>query len=490
MLAEEIRTSEAPIILAEVIDSKEVSRPAPGNAGREESGYALTLKVHEVLRGDLKAQTIRIPFSPSGYARTWEFKASPAKGMKLLVFLEDGKAEEWNDYGMPNTIRMLKTFDDPPVKTWRKILEFWSLQPKEKQEKALRDGCLGEDMGFRLYCVDVLGQKAYKQDPDAMDARSFLWEVYTDKRADIDTCIACDSTFRNVFRRYGWQSYEPRYAILHSVIERTWEDKTQDRQSIGYALLELAAYSSHREETLELLSTIAEGPREDVAGAAALYAGRLYDFFPGTKEDKAFNAKLLAALAKWMTKGKTGSADSAGAGVAVFLLGELPKLGIEREDLAKFAAEDKEYSAEAKSRLAAGRSDLDAGLKKMKRLAVDQGPPIVQRCLAACVGKKIRVVAKALWERTPEFGVALDAPGSLVWLPGLEKWPFDFPDAKGYIVAAGELVQKADIPVFRWEKGKPFGEGLPVPKPYDLKEMSRRFVLENAKWEFIQGEDR
>ena len=483
---EKIRADGGPIILAEVLEAVEAARPEAGAPDRTGHGYTITLKVHEVLRGDLKAETIRIPFSPKGYARTWEDDAKPQKGMKLLVFLAGGEGKQWNDYGIPDTIRSIEAFDAATVKTVRKILSHWAIQSPADQEKALRAGCLDDDRGFRLYCAGALCDRALRRGPEAPEVLSFLWEVYTDDRVDIDTWQVCDSTFQNTFRSFGWGTYEPRYAILRKLVDRTWKDKDQSSyQSLQGLLGALAGYCNHRGETLELLTTIANGAREDIGGGAALFMCRLYEFFPATKGEQAMNARLLARLVELMAKGQPGSAEGAATGVDQ-LVRELPKICVERPDLAELVrnSADKDYRREAKERLAITKRVLDDYLTKLKPLAVGEGPPMVQQDLAAHLGEKVRMVGKMSWERTPDFGTALQVNGCLVWFPDVAKWPFDFPPPN-YVLATGTLAQAEDIPVFRYEKGKPFGQGLPVPEPYNLKDMSRRFLLRDAKWELI-----
>jgi hypothetical protein len=481
-----LRQTSTPIVLAEVTGAKAVSRPWHKDPNRIDHGYDITLKVHEVLRGDLKSKTIEIPFSPKGYSRTWEDDAPPTKGMKVLAFLASGQGDKWNDYGLPGTIRVLKTFDDAVVKTLRKVLAFWAITPEEKQEEALRQGCFDNDLGFRLYCVYVLHDRALHSVPQAAETLSFLWQVYTDPRTDLDTWQACDNAFWNKYRPLGWKTYEPRYAILHSLVERTWNDEANSPyQSVNWALLSLAGYPNHRPETFALLSTIADGSRPNMGFGAATYLGYLYEFFPAGDEQRALNAKVLAKLKEWMAGGPhsdTGASDAAS------LLRESVMRGVERQDLIALArqAVDGNCPKSAKNLVSAGLRDFEQGIRKMRPLPEDQSPPIVQDALAQYIGKTVRVIGQASWERTPEYGAALEVDHRLIWLPDMEKWPFDFPPDK-YIVAKGKVVQKDDMPVFRYEKGKPFGDGLPVPQPYGLKEMSQRFVLKDATWEFIES---
>ncbi|MCY2926593.1 MAG: hypothetical protein NT031_14370, partial [Planctomycetota bacterium] len=117
----------------------------------------------------------------------------------------------------------------------------------------------------------------------------------------------------------------------------------------------------------------------------------------------------------------------------------------------------------------------------------EEGPPVVWRNPAPWVGKTVRLVGwpTELWlTREPQPAVQLhDGP---VGLLNAGMWSHDYPQRDVRIQVTGELVQVEDIPVFRYEKGKPFGHGLPVPEPYSLKDMSRRLVLQNAKWEFLK----
>lgn len=483
---EEIERTKGPIVLAEVTEAQEVSRPNPHAPDKKDPGYAITLSVHEVLRGDLPARTIQIPFSSKGYAYVWEFDDRPKKGMKVLVFLKDGQGDQWNDFGLPDTIRPVTAFDEASVKTLRRILEFWAIQPANKREKALRDGCLGEDLGFRQYGAGVLQQRALRPGPEAPEVLSFLWEIYTDPRLDIATWWCCENAFANTFRSMGWQTYEPRYAILRSLVAKTWADTNQTAYRGGGVLRPLLAYEKHRGETLTLLATIAEGPREDVASGAAIYISELYEFFPADDAEKALNAKVLAAIAKLMGKPNSVSASSAAMGLAR-LVRDSVKMGLEGKDLAEFIkdAGAKEYPKPVMNWLISSRQAL-AAASQPRPAADTEGLPVVRHSLAAYVGKTVRLVGPPSWERTKEYGTAMEVGHCLVWLPNVRQWPFSHPNPDQRIQATGDLVQVEDIPVFRYEKGKPFGHGLPVPEPYSLKDMSRRLVLQNAKWEFLK----
>ena len=51
------------------------------------------------------------------------------------------------------------------------------------------------------------------------------------------------------------------------------------------------------------------------------------------------------------------------------------------------------------------------------------------------------------------------------------------------ILITGTLTNRDDLKVFRYEPGKPFGIGLPVPETYNLESARQRYVLIDASWQ-------
>ena len=50
------------------------------------------------------------------------------------------------------------------------------------------------------------------------------------------------------------------------------------------------------------------------------------------------------------------------------------------------------------------------------------------------------------------------------------------------MLVVGKLTETYDLPVFRYRRGEPFGNGLPVPEDFSLHDASHRLVLVNVSW--------
>jgi hypothetical protein len=72
-------------------------------------------------------------------------------------------------------------------------------------------------------------------------------------------------------------------------------------------------------------------------------------------------------------------------------------------------------------------------------------------------------------------------------LPGKKSWEFDRAGGKT-VLLTGVLQAAADLPVFRYEPGAAFGEGLPVPEPYDLDASRRRYLLKDMVYQLLPKE--
>jgi len=486
LLPERVREDGAPILLGEIARAEAVQRPAGAKGERPREGYAITIAVHEVLRGPLDAKEIEIRFSSKGYARVWESDDKPEPGMKVLVYLASGEGPQWQDYGLPGSIVRLKTFDDSVVKTQRRILRFWSIPTAEEQEKALKEGCFDADLGFRLYCVRVLCDRAFPPKAGARETDSFLWEVFNDPRADLETLIACDNHFWNRFRSLGWYTFEPRYRPWLAAIERHMkEEGVIHHNSFDYAVTAVCCFSTHREEVLRLLLAIIGGRKEIYKFGTTQRIGLLYEIAPATAEAKQFNERILEKLRELLSAKDVTVADGAACALGQICVGS-SKLGFPYESVHVLVGEEakKGHDPHVKNRLQAYVREAEAAAIRTKRVRRDAAPPLALANWAAHVGERVRVVGQASYERTPEWGAAVKAGDGRLWVEGVERWPFDFPVGH-VLLLTGVLSQAHDVPVFRYVKGQPFGDGLPVPEPFDLKDASRRFVLREATWELI-----
>lgn len=484
---ERIRQDTSPIILAEITRTAPKTLPPERQGLPQRQGYAISLRVHEVLRGTLAARRVEIPFSSKGYSGVWESDAKPKVGMKVLVYLRSGRGAEWQDYGMPGTFVPLDTFQDPRVATVRRTIRFWRIEDPLKKRKALESGCFDDDMGFRGYCIGVLAGKARRDDDAAArKASAFLWEVFNDRRTSVEHVVQCDNFFWNEYRALGWYTFEPRYAIVANAVRRHMSQKREiDRNVFAWAVRRLCAYPRHRKDVLSLLLQIVHGKKDIYKFGTALWIGSLYEIGATDRETKRFNAELLSQLRKCLSSDNASVAD--GAACALGRICErAARHGLLSDKLRRVVTEaaKKTRNSQVKSRLSSSLGRALKVAKATKRVDLEKGPPLIQGQWDKYDGKRIRLVGSVAWERTKEYGVAVEVNSQLVWLEGVSIWRSGRPPRKKVLVT-GVLVAVDDKPVFRYKRGDPFGVGLPVPKPFDPAKLRRRYVLRNATWEFL-----
>lgn len=485
--SERIRQDTTPIVLAEIAQSTPKTLPPERQGLPRRQGYAISLRVHEVLRGTLAARRIEIPFSSKGYSRVWEFDAKPKAGMKALVYLSSGRGTEWKDYGVPGTIVPLNTFQDARVATVRKTLRFWRIGDPLKQRRALESGCFDDDMGFRSYCISVLVREARGEYAVARKTRSFLWEVFNDPRTSVEHVMQCDNFFWNEYRALGWRTFEPRYAIIANAVRRHMSEKGEIHHNIfDGAVIELCRYPRHRKDVLSLLLQVAHGRKEIYKFGAAMRLGWLYDIGPTDREVKAFNAELLSQLHKCLSSDNASVADGAACALGS-ICERAAQHGLLSAKLRRILekAAKRGHISQVKARLNAALRNATKAAETTKRVDPKGAPPLVQGQWDKYDGKRIRLVGSVSWERTKDNGVAVEINSQLVWLEGVGSWHSERPAGKK-VLLTGVLGAVDDKPVFRYKRGAPFGVGLPVPEPLDPAKLRRRYVLRNAKWEFLE----
>jgi len=485
---ERVRQDTSHIILAEITQSapKTLSPERQGLPRRQ--GYAISLRVHEVLRGTLAARRIVIPFSPKGYSRVWEFDAKPKVGMKALVYLSSGRGTEWKDYGLPGTFVPLDTFQDPRVATVRRTLRFWRIEDPLKRRKALESGCFDDDMGFRGYCIYMLRQEVRRDDAVAEGkTRAFLWEVFNDRRTSVEHVMQCDNFFWNEYRALGWRTFEPRYAIVAKAVRRHLSAKGEIHHNIfDSAVAGLCRFPRHRKDVLSLLLQIIHGRKEIYKFGTTIRIGWLYEIGPTDREGGRFNAELLAQLHKCLSSDNASVADGAACALGG-ICERAAQHGLLSDELSRVLAKaaKETHNSQVKGRLSASMRRATKAAEATRRVDPEKGPPLIQGPWDKYDGKRIRLVGGVSWERTKEYGVAVEVNSRLVWLEGVRSWRSERPAGKK-VLLTGILGAVDDKPVFRYKRGAPFGVGLPVPEPLDPEKFRRRYVFRNATWEFLE----
>ncbi len=73
----------------------------------------------------------------------------------------------------------------------------------------------------------------------------------------------------------------------------------------------------------------------------------------------------------------------------------------------------------------------------------------------------------------------------VIYIDGLDSWPDGFylgGDNGKRVRVTGTIIKRSDLPVYIEDKNEPIKQGIPVPPGSDLKKMSQRFLLKDAKW--------
>jgi hypothetical protein len=127
---------------------------------------------------------------------------------------------------------------------------------------------------------------------------------------------------------------------------------------------------------------------------------------------------------------------------------------------------------------------LNNAWRELEKVQPPKLPPdasVLSHPWDSLLGKQ--VVAPARCEsRDGQHGASVSVAGRRLWIDGLPQWPTEIRGG-AELLLTGKLTKVADLEVFRYEEGQPFGKGLPVPPGYDLEGARERYVLLDASWE-------
>lgn len=479
---DDFRKKDTPIILAEIVETKPATSPPPRAGSAGQKGYSLELNVHEVLHGELDASRIHIPFSSKEYGGVWEFGSEPKVGMKLLVYLTLGSGQKWELIGAGSVVA-LNEFDDPLVVTTRRIIEFWKIEDLQKKQNALRRGCFDKDPGFRSYCIRTIIDEAYddrfrERTASMLNNRAYLWKVYNDPRTSLDDIVTCDSYFRNTFRGLGWYTFEPRYEIILETLQRHLaSDASRQVSRFGYLVEMLCKYTTHREETLALLMEATADQRDIYKFIAVKNLHRLYVLTPRGQEAERFNQKLLQQIVGYLDSPEDDTAKAA-AYALTRLHKRFAELGFYSNKLYQLTDGARNHSDGIGIRNVLGRGLEIDGLQEItEALNSNDAPLLISGNWDDYIGKTVRMVGKKTFKHAE--GISIEIGTRLLWLPA----GTDLETGRRLrIVLKGTLDVAYDIPAFRYEDAEGFKDGLPVPAPYEVEDIQKRYLLRNPDW--------
>ncbi|MGE3804667.1 MAG: hypothetical protein AB7K24_08360 [Gemmataceae bacterium] len=95
------------------------------------------------------------------------------------------------------------------------------------------------------------------------------------------------------------------------------------------------------------------------------------------------------------------------------------------------------------------------------------------------VGKKITVAGTA---QDRKLGATVVGEGESIWIDGLHSWQ---QDNDRRVRVTGIVITRNDLPVFVPKPGEPVPQGIPIGRDEDLEKASRRYLLQDARWETL-----
>lgn len=88
-----------------------------------------------------------------------------------------------------------------------------------------------------------------------------------------------------------------------------------------------------------------------------------------------------------------------------------------------------------------------------------------------------------------KIGAALYGDGEAIFIDGIHSWPDGLylgGDEGRRVRVTGTVVERHDLPVFIPQPDKPVIQGIPLAEGTDLRQVSRRFFLQNAIWTAVE----
>lgn len=103
---------------------------------------------------------------------------------------------------------------------------------------------------------------------------------------------------------------------------------------------------------------------------------------------------------------------------------------------------------------------------------------------AELIGKEVVVSGTAI---NRKMGAELVSPDSSVWIEGIDEWPPEY--AHKYVQVSGILAEDHALPVIVQKPDEPPAQGIALPPGADLQEASHRYIIKNAKWVLLSGDE-
>lgn len=486
----QVKTSKA-LILGTLHEVKPVERPR--TAGERKitiKGFSFAVRVHEVLRGQMKDEEFEVPFSAAGYGTNWEFGAKPAEGQKVMVALRDRIDGRWQPWEWPYGIRVLKSFESQPVPFARRLIRLWAIKDPAEVKKQIIDGCSSNESQFRTYCLEVLQRRSgtftgvdIQQTTSEAETLGLIWSVFSNPKTPVDSVLHCENILWNRLRGENWAGHAPRADVLLATLRREIPNASLETSgSIDQLVTGVASFPGRQKEAVELLLKLLRCQVPLVRNRAAQRLGAFYEPHSIDKDTAKTNQEIWELIQKLLRSNETGLAVSAAhaAGHVVSKIADMESASEKADVLKKLSKTISQANAVAQLQAIDRQLQVPRPAKKLIESARSNGARVLATPWSSLVGKKVVALGETGW-RDGRFGATFQMNGRRLWIDGLDLWPEAIRSGSP-VVVTGRLAVRDDLKVFRVKAGEEFGEGLPVPDGYSLEESRKRYVLEEAEW--------
>jgi len=477
------------IVLATINNVAKAEQPRWDDPKEIDRGFRFDLEFEQFIRPGqmpLSVDKLEVPFSSSGYGANWEFGAKPVDGMKVMAYLKRLKTGKWELCSLPGGIVILDDFEQPIVKRVRKLCRLWDTCDPAKQLEQIVSGCQSGDDWFQGFCIRALGdldggRTGVKLSSviDSSIARSIVFEHYADPDQISSSGVSnCEYIFWNDFRGRGWEHQEARYYLHASVVDKIIEDGQQIHHNVfGGLVKKICFYPEYARDNYERLLKVIDGSVEVYKFGAAIRLSMIYQPHTSDPKTRRLNEEIFEQLVQFLSHDNGSVAEGAAIGIGTIAI-DYSAVGSVPDKFKKLlrGETDFEISGNVRSRLNNGWRDV----QKVKPPKLEADASVLAYPWDNLIGKKVVVAGDSCY-RDGQHGASANVRGQRLWIDGFSKWP-DGLRGNSPVLLRGRLMKVTDLPVFRYEVGKPLGEGIPVPEGFSLEKAGSRYVLLDASW--------
>jgi hypothetical protein len=465
------------------------------------SGYSFDIHIEDVLLGEMTPSpaSIHVEYSPAGYGTTWEALSEtggygqvgetnnpPPDGTKAIVLLHPHGDNGYSVYGMPGSIVVIDSFEDPRVEMWKLIGTLWGTDDPGELRQMLLRGLASDNALYRDYCADAifLPRMSFSglelEDVfSSQELQSLALEQFDESPRPANVLLASDNYLRQSFddelHRTAWITHSKRLtALLRSVEETSSKTTTRkERLDAHLAIIRVVRSQQYRDESIAAIADLFSEADNQRSLVLQSWAG-LYYVGGANEELLKGNVAILKQLQE---EARVHDDDS----WAEQTLRQIAKMHVEMgADEAQMGqiADALRLVGVAPSEVEEFRNGVNLRRETLQGFGVVE---LVSWPHDGLLGKQIALRAfgglhKSEGARSGSYFFCQptdwNASGPAVWLESARP-EGQVPSNEPYFIVSGTLVERRDVPVpaFLNESDLSF---------LDKHDFASRYVLENA----------